>query len=216
VEDALGCPGLFALGSAGDINARWRGHRWALEERGRAVGGEALDTMARIRTSPLMCLRASTKTVSLRMRPLPKGITAEKMASEVSRRWGAPTDPWLREVRRREGRGELEAELPLEIHVVRIGEGVLAGIPMEPFARIGLSVAERLAPRPVFFGGCTNGWIGYLPSADEHGAGGYEVELAPVVYGPLTGWLYPAMPGIADAVVEGAVELVRGPLNLRG
>jgi hypothetical protein len=30
------------------------------------------------------------------------------------------------------------------------------------------------------------GW-GYPPTADEHGAGGYEVELAPVVYGPLTG-----------------------------
>ena len=113
-------------------------------------------------------------------------------------------------------RGQTELELPLEIHALQIGEGALAGVPLEPFARIGLSVAERYAPRPVFFGGCTNGWIGYLPTADEHGAGGYEVELAPVVYGPLTGWLTPAQPETADAVVEAAVELVGGTVAPQG
>ena len=75
-------------------------------------------------------------------------------------------------------------------------------------ARIGLAVAERLAPNPVFFGGCVGGWIGYLPTADEYVAGGWEVELAPVVYGPLTGWLSPALPETASTIVDRAVELV--------
>ena len=216
VEDALGCPVLFALGSAGDVNARWRGDPRALERMGRTVGGEALDAIAKTETRPLERLETATETLPLRMKPLPEGSEAEKMAAEVAERWSPPTDLWLREVRHREDRGELVPELPLEIHAVLIGEGVLAGIPMEPFARIGLSVAERLALRPVFFGGCTNGWIGYLPTADEHAAGGYEVEQAPVVYGPLTGWLTPALPETADAVAEAAIELVRGTVASQG
>lgn len=61
-----------------------------------------------------------------------------------------------------------------------------------------------------------DGWIGYLPTADEHRAGGYEVELASVVYGPLTGWLYPALPETADEVVDGAVDLVGRTLEPQG
>ncbi len=40
-------------------------------------------------------------------------------------------------------------------------------------------LARRFAGRPVFFGGYANGWIGYLPTAEEYPTGGYEVELAP-------------------------------------
>lgn len=149
------------------------------------------------------------------MSPLPEGTEAEKLAAEVAERWEVPTAPWLREIRRHGERGELEPEFPLEIYAVRIGEGVLTGVPMEPFARVGLSIAERLAQVPVFFGGCMGGWIGYFPTADEHEAGGYEVEPAPVVYGLLTSWLSPTLPEIANAVVEGTVELVLMPSTSR-
>jgi hypothetical protein len=122
--------------------------------------------------------------------------------------WGARTDGWLAEVRRLRRRGEVELSLPLGIHAVWVNEGVLAGIPMEPFAAIGVEVARRFAGRPVFFGGFTNGWIGYLPTAEEYPAGGYEVELAPVVHGHHSGWLTPAVAETANDVVTSAVESI--------
>ena len=63
-------------GSAGDANARWRGDTDALRRMGLAVGGEALDAIAKIETSPL------------RMQPLPDEATAERVAEEVAGRWG--------------------------------------------------------------------------------------------------------------------------------
>ena len=208
VEGALGCPALLMNGSAGDVNARWRGDTDALRRMGLAVGGEVLDAIAKIETSPLRRLETSTRTIPLRMQPLPDEATAERVAEEVAGRWGAPTDRWLAEVHRRRQRGETELALTLEIHAVRIEEGVLAGIPMEPFAAIGIEVARRFAGRPVFFGGYANGWIGYLPTAEEYPVGGYEVELAPVVHGHHSGWLTPALPQTANDVVTSAVESI--------
>ena len=44
---------------------------------------------------------------------------------------------------------------------------------------------EILQNELAFFGGYTNGYIGYLPTKEEFAYGGYEVELSPVVYGRL-------------------------------
>ena len=41
---------------------------------------------------------------------------------------------------------------------------------------------ESLQNELAFFGGYTNGYIGYLPTKEEFAYGGYEVELSPVVY----------------------------------
>jgi hypothetical protein len=149
VEEALGCTVLFALSSAGDVNARWRGGVWALEEMGRVIDWGALDAIAKAEITPLASLRTATKAVPLRMIPLPRDADAERVASEVVGRWDAPTGPWLREVRRRVGRGEFQPGLSLEIHAVRIGEGALAGVPVEPFARIvsSRSSGSPTAPR---------------------------------------------------------------------
>ena len=54
---------------------------------------------------------------------------------------------------------------------------------MEPFSETALEMKEILQNELAFFGGYTNGYIGYLPTKEEFLYGGYEVELSPVVYG---------------------------------
>ena len=104
----------------------------------------------------------------------------------------------------RRGRALLAARDP-----GRAGQrGRAGGVAMEPFAAIGIEVAQRFPGRPVFFGGCTGGWIGYLPTAEDYPAGGYEVELAPVVHGHHSGWLTPVVPETANDVVTSAVEAI--------
>ncbi len=49
-----------------------------------------------------------------------------------------------------------------------------------------------------------------LSLAEEHEAGCYEVELAPVVHGHHSGWLTPAVPETANDVIKSAVESISG------
>ncbi len=67
----------------------------------------------------------------------------------------------------------------LEVHLVRIGETVLIGLPVEPFSEIGKEIVERSPFAHTVFGGYTNGWYGYLPGKKEYALGGYEVETSP-------------------------------------
>ncbi|MDF2724706.1 MAG: hypothetical protein K0Q59_4381 [Paenibacillus sp.] len=66
----------------------------------------------------------------------------------------------------------------LEVHVIRVGDAVLIGIPVEPFSATGIRIRER-SPFPyTLFSGYSNGANGYLPTAEAHAEGGYEVEQA--------------------------------------
>jgi hypothetical protein len=209
VEGALGCPGLVAIGASGNVNARWRGDAEALERMGLAVGGAALSAWAAVETAPIEALDVQSETLTLRMLPLPDEEEAERLAAEVLAHWERSVDAWAEAVRALRGAGHhTPRPLPLPVTVVRVNDGYLGGIPMEAFTEIGLSVAARFPERRVFFGGYVDGWIGYLPVADEYAAGGYEVNWAPAVYGPASGWLRPAVPETAGEVVEAAARLI--------
>lgn len=47
-----------------------------------------------------------------------------------------------------------------------------------------------------------NGYIGYLPTKEEISYGGYEVELSPVLYGPVTNLLMPPEENTAELIVK--------------
>jgi hypothetical protein len=67
----------------------------------------------------------------------------------------------------------------LEIHLIRLGEIVLIGLPVEPFSRIGVYIREHSPFAYTLLSGYSNGWVGYLPTEDEYARGGYEVETSP-------------------------------------
>ena len=72
-----------------------------------------------------------------------------------------------------------KSEQPVELHLLRIGPAVLAGIPAEPFAEIGLAIKARSPFPHTWFGGYVGGWSGYIPTPEEYPRGGYEVETSP-------------------------------------
>ncbi|MCO5071751.1 MAG: neutral/alkaline non-lysosomal ceramidase N-terminal domain-containing protein [Rhizobiaceae bacterium] len=68
--------------------------------------------------------------------------------------------------------------VPIEIRALRVGDAVLVTAPMEIFSATGLAIREA-SPFPMtFVGGYSNGTEGYLPPADVHAEGGYEVDIA--------------------------------------
>ncbi len=116
--------------------------------------------------------------------------TAVEQAEEVARIWEAPTEPWLALVRRKLAAHEQHLTLVKELHALRLNGFVRVGIPMEPFAGLSLAFRERTASLAdgehalyLCFDGYTNGVPGYLATADDYQAGGYEIEWMPVVYG---------------------------------
>jgi len=95
-------------------------------------------------------------------------------------------------VRRAQSFGD-RSELAVELNLLQIGPAVLAAIPCEPFAQIGLAI-KAASPFPfTWFGGYVGGWFGYLPVPEEYPRKGYEVDTTPY------------RPEAAAVVVDGTV-----------
>lgn len=90
---------------------------------------------------------------------------------------------------------------------VRIGDLVIAGVPGEMAAGLGLQIkaAARNLPgvQHVAIGGLANEWVSYILSSEEYERGGYEASVS--FYGPNLG------PVVVEGVVAGVHELVRSP-----
>jgi hypothetical protein len=67
----------------------------------------------------------------------------------------------------------------VELHLMRIGPAVIAGVEGEPFVEIGLEVKQRSPFSGTWFGGYTGGWAGYIPVAEAYPERGYEVDISP-------------------------------------
>ncbi|MEM8534717.1 MAG: hypothetical protein AAGF95_27995, partial [Chloroflexota bacterium] len=70
----------------------------------------------------------------------------------------------------------------MRVHCMRLGEILLVTLGAELFTEIGLSIKATSPAAHTLVAGVTNGCVGYLPTAEEHALGGYEVDIAPRFY----------------------------------
>ncbi len=77
------------------------------------------------------------------------------------------------------------AEGPMEMPVqaMRIGPAALIAIPVEAFCEIGIQVKSNSPAAQTLFSGYTNGYMGYMPMAENFEEGGYEVTTTPMAAG---------------------------------
>jgi hypothetical protein len=73
--------------------------------------------------------------------------------------------------------------MSMPIQAMRIGPAALVAIPVEPFAEIGVAVKNASPAGQTLFGGYSNGYMGYMPMADNFEEGGYEVVTTPMAAG---------------------------------
>lgn len=77
----------------------------------------------------------------------------------------------------------VDGPMSMPIQAMRIGPAALVAIPVEPFCEIGVAVKDSSPAAQTLFGGYSNGYMGYMPMADNYEEGGYEVTTTPMAAG---------------------------------
>jgi len=94
-------------------------------------------------------------------------------------------------------RRSVGAALDIEFQAIRFGPTALVGIPVEPFAEIGVAVKNDSPFDTTFFSGYTNGVESYLAMPYAFEEGGYEV------------WMCPFAPEAAGITIEESLKLLQ-------
>ncbi|MBE7149844.1 alkaline ceramidase [Bacillus mycoides] len=207
LEKIVNCPVVIVQGAAGNVNAKYRGSREALKKMAYTLSGHVLTMLPIVTYSPIVNLRTISSTMQMRLKDLPEIDEIRRMARSAEKQWGVNTDEWLTIVLEKYKQGIRQLSVDLEVQLFQINDGIFSGIPMEPFSETALEMKESLQNELAFFGGYTNGYIGYLPTKEEYAYGGYEVELNSVVYGPVTNLLMPPEENTAELIVQRVTEL---------
>jgi Neutral/alkaline non-lysosomal ceramidase, N-terminal len=214
LEHILGCPVIIVQGAAGNVNARYRGSREAVEKMAYALSGSVLTMIPSIEYKEISRLHSQSATILMTLIEIPEPEGIEKMAANAEEQWGVNTSKWLTYMLGKYEQGDRHISIDLEIQSFQVNEGSFSGIPMEPFSESALEIEEKLKDPLAFFGGYTNGYLGYLPTKKSYPYGGYEVELNPVVYGPITNlWMPPeeeTSQKVVHKVLEMQSELIKG------
>ncbi len=203
LSQALGCPVIIVQGAAGNVNAKYRGSMEALKHMAYKVSGHVLTMIPQIQFSPISKLQTHSTKMSMNLKEIPDPEGIKGMAKLAQEQWGVNTAKWQETILKKQSQGISKLSIDLEIQMIQINEGSFAGIPMEPFSEVAIELQEQLDNEFMFFGGYTNGYLGYLPTKEAYPYGGYEVELNPVVYGPMTGlWMPPVEDTAGNVVIE--------------
>jgi len=217
VEPATGAPVLFVQGATGDLNPdhSWgKGEVEAMVRLGRQAGEAAVAALGGLEALEGAPLSAESVEIALPLVPeLNRKGTPMEHDEALGRLFYLPRFavrwlldrcyPWrCRQTTAADG----ALAVPMEVQVLRIGDLALIGWAAEVFHGLGVTMKAESPARMTLFGGYTNGMIGYLPTAEEHARGGYEVDMAPYFY-RLGGRLDP---GAGAQATEQSRELLRG------
>jgi Neutral/alkaline non-lysosomal ceramidase, N-terminal len=209
LERTLHCTVIIVQGASGNVNAKYRGSLKAIEQMSYALSGHVLTMVPTITFSSIIKLKTISTKYKMNLRDIPEPDNIKRMALSAEEQWGVNTNKWLTVMLNKYNQHTKKLSIDLEIQLFQINEGSFSGIPMEPFSESALDVQEKLNNKLAFFGGYTNGYLGYLPTEEAYPFGGYEVELNPVVYGPVTGLWMPPVENTAEVVVNKVLELHR-------
>ncbi|MGR3764271.1 neutral/alkaline non-lysosomal ceramidase N-terminal domain-containing protein [Rossellomorea sp. NS-SX7] len=208
LEKEFGGHAIIVQGAAGNINARFRGSDEAVEKMADELSKHVIKMVNDINYQPIFNLKMKSINHTMELKPIPEAILP--MADRAAAEWGVNTDKWTTSMLQMKREGIERLTIPLEIHSLQINEGSFTGIPMEPFSESSIRIKNHFKNELIFFGGYTNGYLGYLPIKAAYPYGGYEVELNPVVYGPLTSLWMPPEESTAEIVVDKVIKLHEG------
>ena len=160
-------------------------------------------TMQSAKPTPVDRLVAVKKPFTFRYRHFDEAAEEKAVTEYCQKRVGGDRAEAIAQVFR-----QMRKELaPLQgkekttwLQAIRIGPVAVVGIPGEMFTSLGLEIKRRSPFKETVVVELANDWIGYIPDAEGHRLGGYQVW---------TGLHSYVEPGTGERMVDQAVEMLR-------
>lgn len=160
------------------------------------------ETMRSAKLTPVDKLAAVKKPFTFRYRHFDEAAEEKAVTEYCQKRVGGQAAESIAAVFR-----QMRKELaPLQgkekttwLQVIRIGPVAVVGIPGEMFTALGLEIKRRSPFKETVVVELANDWIGYIPDAEGHRLGGYQVW---------TGLHSYVEPGTGERMVEQALEML--------
>ena len=163
VEEKTGVPVLFINGAAGDIAPIYSTY----PDFGSARLSQFKVLLGDKIVEANKSISATTDTVQL---------FASKIVIETPRKENVAWPADLANYSREAGAGKNLVKLPAGF--LKINNDIaIWSLPVELFCEISNEIREKSPYAHTFYYGYTNGWLGYLPTADAFKHGGYEVDV---------------------------------------
>ncbi len=178
---------MFTLGAAGDINPRTFVFGQATVEKtqsmGRQLGQGVVHALTSGKDKPEAILKTKSINLELPVLPLTDVNELEELfetsakKAETNRREGKTLQDIAYEEIHRDWAKEALAEIranrvktsrTCEIQIIRIGDAVLAALPLEVFVSTGLAIKAGSRAKVTMVCSNANGGMGYLPTADAY------------------------------------------------
>lgn len=180
VQEKLGCPGFFMLGTAGDVVPAQRNNET------RKDLGEVLASIVRL--SERQFRETTDFTLKNLAIPFPVNAPALKGRSreDIVTKWknllaeGIQSDDKYTIIFKAALESEVyrqfnSHEAELSIRLMQLGDRTIAALPFEVLTMIGTKIREAFPETAVV--SCSCGYEGYLPLKEDFPKGGYETEL---------------------------------------
>jgi hypothetical protein len=199
LERQLGGTALFLEGASGST------HNLDLsgDECIRRLKTAVFDTLQRAQPREVDRVSARRRPLKFRVRHFDDAAEEAAVARYVRKYAGPPHDKIIEQVfrnMRRELGPRQGQERETWVQALRIGDVAIVGVPAEYFTQLGIDIKNRSPFRHTYIAELANDWIGYLPDAEGHKLGGYQVW---------TGFHSYAEPGTGERIADEAVALLR-------
>ena len=172
---------------------------------GRALAGTVLQVFDKVEYVPVKTLQVLHKTVTVPANiPDPKDLPLARKYKELHDAGRDDLIPYqamelttvVAEAARMCRLAEGPETFQLNLMAIRIGETALVGIPGEPFTDIGVQIKDTEGWKAIMPCCLVNGSQGYFPMQSAFDEGGYEARSSNY------------KPGVAEAIIKGAKELL--------
>jgi neutral ceramidase len=192
LEHESGAPVMFLQGATGDLNPeKLRGidDFAATEALGSKVSGEAVKVLPMLAPVPGEAVSFHQEQVWLSLEAKAGGATPPPAYRAVLARMAHiprfmvdtalnQRYPWKTYIAAREGYWSV----PVVLTQIRLGMATIFTLGAEVFTEIGMAIKQTSPAMPTLFASVSSGCIGYIPTADEHALGGFEVDISPYTY----------------------------------
>jgi hypothetical protein len=194
-----GCAAMFAQGCCGDVNAvRLRpGTFETVASRGQEIAGAVITAMERAEPEWEVPIEVVGRTIAMPLQDPPPAEEVEAEIAALREQHAEVAGDQVQEqmlrwrIMRREQILQLAREgatgltRPLKATAIRIGPGVIVGLPGEVLVEYALWIDRDSPFEHTIVPAYTNGMVGYVATASAIARGGYEVHGSFEYYGGL-------------------------------